>query len=119
MLFELDLETVLDLSSKRPKLATESFKFPSNTRDLALLVNSDLTHDAMAEVIGQFPQKKYLREWHIFDIFQGANIAQGKKSVAWSFSFQSAEKTLSDQDVDGEFKNLTNYLSTTLKAEQR
>ena len=119
MLFELDLEGVLDLSSKRPKFSTESFKFPANTRDLALLVNSELTHDAMAAAIGQFPQKKYLREWHIFDIFQGANIAEGKKSVAWSFSFQSSEKTLSDQEVDGEFKNLTTYLSTTLKAEQR
>jgi phenylalanyl-tRNA synthetase beta chain len=119
MLFELDLEAVLDMSSKRPKFSTESFKFPANTRDLALLVDSDLTHDAMAAAIVQFPQKRHLREWHIFDIFQGANIPAGKKSVAWSFSFQSAEKTLSDQDVDGEFKNLTGYLTTKFKAEQR
>jgi phenylalanyl-tRNA synthetase beta chain len=117
--FELDLETVLDASSKRSKPTTDSYKFPPSTRDLALLVDSSLTHDEMASAITKFPQKRHLRTWHIFDVYQGSNIPAGKKSVAWSFSFQSAEKTLTDGDVDGEFKNLTNYLTTTLKAEQR
>jgi phenylalanyl-tRNA synthetase beta chain len=119
MLFELDLEASLDASRKRGKIPTESFKFPPSTRDLALLVDRNLSHDAMAIAIAKFPQKRHLRSWHIFDVFQGANIAQDKKSVAWSFSFQSTEKTLTDQDVDGEFKNLTSYLSTTFNAEQR
>jgi phenylalanyl-tRNA synthetase beta chain len=118
-LFELDLESVLDASSKRAKIQTESYKFPPSTRDLALLVDTDLSHDAMASAIAKFPQKRYLHEWRIFDVFQGANIPKGKKSVAWSFSFRSLEKTLTDQDVEGEFKNLTGYLTTTFKAEQR
>lgn len=119
MLFELDLEAVLDASGKRAKVHTESFKFPPSTRDLALLIDSDLTHDTMTAAIGKFPQKKNLRDWHLFDVFQGANIPAGKKSVAWSFSFQSAEKTLTDPEIDGEFKNLTTYLTSTFKAEQR
>ena len=119
MLFELDLEAVLDVSSKRQKVQTEIFRFPPSTRDLALLVDEAVTHDAMSQAIGKFPQKRHLREWNIFDVFPGANIPAGKKSVAWSFSFQSAEKTLTDQDVEGEFKNLTTYLTTTLKADQR
>lgn len=119
VLFELDLESVLDTSAKRSKVQTDSFKFPPSTRDLALLVDVDLTHDAMATAISKFPQKRHLRTWHIFDVFQGANIPAGKKSVAWSLSFQSPEKTLTDQDVEGEFKNLTTYLTTTFSAEQR
>ena len=73
----------------------------------------------MTAAIAKFPQKKNLREWHLFDVFQGANIPADKKSVAWSFSFQSAEKTLTDHEIDGEFKNLTTYLTSTFKAEQR
>jgi phenylalanyl-tRNA synthetase beta chain len=73
----------------------------------------------MASAISKFPQKRHLHEWRIFDVFQGSNIPQGKKSVAWSFSFRSSEKTLTDQDVEGEFKNLTGYLTTTFTAEQR
>lgn len=119
MLFELDLESVLDTSGKRAKIQSDSYKFPPSTRDLALLVDSDLTHDAMASAIAKFPQKRHLHEWRLFDVFQGNNIPKGKKSVAWSFSFRSLEKTLTDQDVEGEFKNLTGYLTTTFKAEQR
>ena len=119
LLFELDLESVLDASSKRAKIQTESYKFPPSTRDLALLVDADLSHDAMNAAIAKFPQKRHLHEWRIFDVFQGSNIAKGKKSVAWSFSFRSIEKTLTDQDVEGEFKNLTGYLTSTFKAEQR
>lgn len=119
MLFEFDLESVLDVSTKRGKIQSESFKFPPSTRDLALLVDGELSHDTMAAAIAKFPQKRHLRAWHIFDVFQGANIPAGKKSVAWSFSFQSPEKTLTDQDVEGEFKNLTTYLSTTFNAEKR
>ena len=119
MLFELDLESVLDVSSKRSKVQTDSHKFPPSTRDLALLVDSDLTHDAMATAISKFPQMRHLHDWRIFDVFQGANIPSGKKSVAWSFSFRSLDKTLTDQDVEGEFKNLTSYLTATFKAEQR
>lgn len=117
--FELDLEAVLDASSKRSKPTTDSYKFPPSTRDLALLVDASLTHDEMASVIGKFQQRRHLRSWHIFDVYQGSSIPTGKKSVAWSFSFQSPEKTLTDTEVDGEFKNLTTYLATTLKAEQR
>lgn len=119
LLFELDLEAALDASAKRAKIQSESYKFPPSTRDLALLVDAELTHDAMASAITKFPQKRYLHESRLFDVFQGANIPAGKKSVAWSFSFRSSEKTLTDQDVDGEFKNLTGYLTTTFKAEQR
>lgn len=117
--FELDLETVLDASSKRTKISTESFKFPPSTRDLAILVEIGMTHDEMSAAISKFPQKRHLRSWHIFDVYQGTNIPSGKKSVAWSFNFRSPEKTLTDTEVDGEFKNLTTHLITTLKAEQR
>jgi phenylalanyl-tRNA synthetase beta chain len=119
LLFELDMESVLDASSKRAKSQPESHKFPPSTRDLALLVSTDLTHDAMASAIAKFPQRRHLHHWRLFDVFQGEHIPKGKKSVAWSFSFRSSEKTLTDQDVDGEFKNLTTYLTSTFQAEQR
>lgn len=119
ILFELDLEAVLDCSTKRSKVETESSKFPPSSRDLALLVARDLSHDEMSAAIGKFSQIKHLKKWHIFDVYQGANIPEDKKSVAWSFSFQSSERTLTDPEVESEFKNLTQYLTKTFNAEQR
>ena len=119
VLFELDLEAVLECSTKRSKIETDISKFPPSSRDLALLVDKTLTHDAMSTAIGKFAQAKHLKKWHLFDVYEGANIPTGKKSVAWSFSFQSHERTLTDQEIEGEFKNLTQYLSKTFDAEQR
>lgn len=119
VLFELDLEAVLECSAKRAKVETNISKFPPSSRDLALLVEKTLTHDAMSAAIGKFNQGKHLKKWHLFDVYEGSNIPDGKKSVAWSFSFQSNERTLTDQEIEGEFKNLTQYLTKTFNAEQR
>lgn len=68
--FEIDLEAVLDASIKRSKPPSDSYKFPPSTRDLALLVDVELTHDEMAAAISKFPQKRHLKSWHIFDVYQ-------------------------------------------------
>lgn len=119
VVFELDLEAVLECSTKRAKIETNISKFPPSSRDLALLVDKSLSHDAMSDAIGKFQQIKHLKKWHLFDVYEGTNIPTGKKSVAWSFSFQSHERTLTDQEIEGEFKNLTQYLTKTFDAEQR
>ena len=119
VLFELDLEVVLDCGSKRGKVETLVHRFPPSTRDLALLLAKDLTHDAMFTAIAKFPGRKLLVKWHIFDVYEGSNIPEDKKSVAWSFSFQSAERTLTDVEVENEFRQLTQYLTKTFNAEQR
>jgi phenylalanyl-tRNA synthetase beta chain len=118
-LFEFDLETLIEASLLKLKVNTESQKFPPSTRDLALIVDELTTHDAMAQSIGKFPAKSNLKTWNLFDIYQGENIPKGKKSVAWSFSFQSPERTLTDAEVEGEFKQLSEYLSKTFGADHR
>ena len=118
-LFELDLETVLDIAGRRTKIETDSLRFPPSTRDISLVVDSPLSHDDISAAIAKFPQSKNLRSWNLFDVYQGANIPQGRKSVAWSFSFQSPERTLTDPEVDVEFKQLSEYLTKTFQAVQR
>jgi phenylalanyl-tRNA synthetase beta chain len=119
LLFEVDLESFFEARESKPHISTESFRFPPSTRDLALLIDESVTHDSMEQAIFGFPNKKHLRSSHLFDVYQGTNIPSGKKSVAWRFSFQSPQETLTDQAVEAEFKTLSQYLQKTFQAEQR
>ncbi|MCX6118647.1 MAG: phenylalanine--tRNA ligase subunit beta [Proteobacteria bacterium] len=117
--FEIDLEVALDIASLQTKRSSESFKFPPTTRDLALLVSDSVTHDEISSVIAKSPSHSLLKHWSIFDVYTGEGIPAGKKSVGWSFQFQSADRTLTDVEVDQEFKIITQFLSDQFKAEQR
>ena len=74
-------------------------RFPAVERDLALLCAEELP---AAEIEGTIRAAggKLLERVTLFDVYQGAQIAAGQKSVAYSLTFRSAEGTLSDTDID-------------------
>ena len=73
--------------------------FPAVERDLALLCDEDLPA-AEIEATIRAAGGKLLETVSLFDVYQGAQIAAGKKSVAYSLTFRSAEGTLSDAEID-------------------
>ena len=89
------------------------------TRDIAFTVSEEVTCEMFEEAIAKFQRKKNLKSSRIFDVYQGENIEAGKKSMAFTFSFQSVKKTLTDKEVEKEMTNLLNWLSETLNVEQR
>ena len=85
---------------KRDKVAFKEMpKFPEVRRDLALLLDEDVSYaDLRAAAIKQ--SRKLLRQVGLFDVYRGDKIPEGKKQYALSFVIRDEEKTLTDQDTE-------------------
>ncbi len=96
LLFEIEIETLALLTQ-----ATGAFspipRFPSTDRDLALVVDAHLPVKQIVDIITRFPQ---VSDMILFDVYQGKQVPQGKKSLAFALKYQSPERTLTDQEVD-------------------
>jgi phenylalanyl-tRNA synthetase beta chain len=84
---------------------TELPKFPSVRRDLALLIDQDITFSILKE-IAQKTERKLLRSVDIFDVYKGDKLPAGKKSYALSFVLRDDEKTLNDKIIDKTMQRL-------------
>lgn len=84
-------------------------------RDLALVVSSELPYSAVQTAIGKLRVGK-LQEVSLFDVFQSEKLGTDKKSFAISLSFLDAEKTLTDQEVDGMMQTIMRALEQELNA---
>ncbi|MGL4773359.1 MAG: phenylalanine--tRNA ligase subunit beta [Clostridium sp.] len=73
-------------------------KFPAVTRDIALLVEDELLVQEIESTIRQ-TGGTLVEKVELFDIYKGAQIPEGKKSVAYAISYRDAQKTLTDKDV--------------------
>ena len=64
-------------------------------------------------------QKKLLKEVNLFDVYEGKNLAENKKSYAMSFILSDVNKTLNDKDVDKAMARIFQSLESEFKAELR
>ncbi|MDH5300862.1 MAG: phenylalanine--tRNA ligase subunit beta [Gammaproteobacteria bacterium] len=108
VLFELVLEEIC--GGKVPGFRSIS-KFPSLRRDLAVIVDEVVSAEQIAKAIQQVDDKT-LKEWVIFDVYRGAGVPEGKKSLAIAFTIQDDEQTLIDSRVDALITTLLKQLKT-------
>ena len=97
---------------------TEISKFPAVSRDLALLLDSSVPF-AEVERIAYQTEKKLLKAVKLFDVYEGKNLSEGKKSYAVNFILQDETKTLNDKAIDAVMQKLINNLKQQLGAELR
>ena len=93
-------------------------KFPTVERDLAILIDEKTTYKDIMECIKN-SGGKYLDKVTLFDIYQGNQVASGKKSMAFNLIFVSDERTLNVEEVDGAIKKILKNLKEKLNAELR
>ena len=97
---------------------TDIPKYPEVRRDLALLVDENVAFDAIYTIALQ-TEKSLLKEVNLFDVYQGKNLPEGKKSYAVSFILQDNSKTLTDEQIDKILnklqKNFENELGASLR----
>ncbi len=93
-------------------------KFPSVRRDFALLVDNNINYKQIEEIAIQ-TEKRLLQSVNLFDVFQGENLPEGKKSYAVSFKFQDEHNTLTDKQVDKIMQKLQQRFEKELQAELR
>lgn len=114
---EIDLDPLLEKDASTPKYAAIP-AFPPSLRDLAALVDQSVPAGALLDAARE-AGGKYLKEVELFDIYTGKQIPQGKKSVALSLVFQSADRTLTDKATQKAFDSIVKKLRKEFGAELR
>jgi phenylalanyl-tRNA synthetase beta chain len=116
-LAELNFDLIL---SRR--IPARSFKplpaFPAIRRDVAMLVPEATLHEAVLNVIKQ-AKPADLEKTEVFDVFRGANVPPGQKSVACAFTYRNAARTLTDTEVNATHEKLVGRLKESLHATVR
>ncbi|MBP9793918.1 MAG: phenylalanine--tRNA ligase subunit beta [Flavobacterium sp.] len=97
---------------------TEISKYPEVRRDLALLVDQSVEFAKILELANK-TEKGLLKEVDLFDVYEGKNLPEGKKSYAVSFILQDNTKTLTDSQIDKVMSKLTQTFETELGASLR
>ncbi len=115
---DLDWDGLLNSLKLNKNIYKEIPKTFEVRRDFSLLLNKQITFNQIEE-LAKACDKKILRKIGLFDVYEGKNLEEGKKSYAVSFHFQDAEQTLKDQQVDQVMQKIRSELETKLGAELR
>lgn len=97
---------------------TEISKFPEVRRDLALLIDNDKTFENIYATAKQ-TEKSLLKDINLFDVYEGKNLPEGKKSYAVSFTLQDNNKTLTDAQIDKVMNKIIQNLEKQVGAQLR
>ena len=116
-LAELDLEALLDAVETTYYMEPIS-RYPAITQDLAVVVDGDVTAARIEELIRDVGGT-LLVDVLLFDVYRGVPIPAGKKSMAYSLTFQSRDRTLTDRQVGKVWDRIVKRLRTELGAELR
>ena len=114
---ELDLDVIFENSSTNI-VYNPLPKFPSTSRDIALIVKDDIYVKDIEDII-KANGAGLVEEYKLFDVYKGAQIEEGHKSIAYSITYRSKEKTLTDEDVAKVHDVILRELSEKLNANLR
>lgn len=111
---DFNWDIILNQLSTKIKF-TEIPKYPEVRRDLSLLLDSTIPFESIYSIARQ-TEKLLLKDVQLFDVYQGKNLPEGKKSYAVSFTIQDTTKTLNDAQIDKIMSKLQHNLENELGA---
>jgi phenylalanyl-tRNA synthetase beta chain len=114
-LFEINVTALLSFTTGH-KMFQPIPRFPSTVRDLALVVDFEVTHQRVQDVIRSFP---LVSEVTLFDVYSGKQVTAGKKSLAYRLVYQSPTHTLTDEEVNKVQQQILDRLAKELGATLR
>jgi phenylalanyl-tRNA synthetase beta chain len=115
---ELNWDLLMKDSEKHKVQFSEISRFPEVSRDLALLIDKSVTF-AQIEQVALKSERKLLKNVVLFDVYEGKNLPEGKKSYAVNFIIQDEEKTLTDKQIDKVMSKIQQNLQNELGAQLR
>ena len=115
---DLNWDNLMRAIKKNETLYHDISKFPSVSRDLALLIDKSVQFEQIEQIARQ-TEKKLLKSVELFDVYEGKNLPAGKKSYAVNFILQDERKKLNDKQIDAIMTKLINNLKQKLGAELR
>ncbi len=115
ILFEIDLTKLLSLTEAVYRYRPIP-RFPGNSRDIALILDTSIASSKVQEVIESFP---LVDQVTLFDVYSGEQVPPGKKSLAFSIRYQSRERTLTDEEANQAHQQITDRLQRDFGATLR
>ncbi|WP_372756517.1 phenylalanine--tRNA ligase subunit beta [Mariniflexile sp.] len=115
---DFNWDTILDIVKGNKVTFKPIPKYQEVRRDFALLINDNVTFESIYKIAKQ-SEKQLLKSVNLFDVYQGKNLPEGKKSYAVGFTLQDEHKTLTDKQIDKIMNTLQNQFETQLGAELR
>ena len=115
---DLNWQQLMKTVRNQKVVATDIAKYPAVSRDLALLLDKSVEFGEVERIAYQ-TEKKLLREVRLFDVYEGKNLPEGKKSYAVNFILQDESKTMGDKQIDSIMQKLIQNLTKQLNAELR
>ncbi len=113
--FEIDIN---EISSNRSLKFKKFSRYPLAQRDLSFVVNEDTASSTITAAIASKAGSD-LKAANLFDVYVGKGIAKGKKSLTYSLSWQSKNRTLTDDEVDKIMGKIVSFLSKKFNAKLR
>jgi phenylalanyl-tRNA synthetase beta chain len=111
---EIEWEMLLN-KYKNPNLYKEIPKFPEVRRDLSMVLDKNITFDSIQKLAFK-TEKQLLKAVNVFDVYEGANVGEGKKSYALSFTLLDDSQTLTDKVIDKTMEKLMGVFEKELGA---
>ena len=115
---DFDWDTILKVSQNNKLKVAALPKYPLVKRDLALLLNKEVAFKDLYNAAFQ-SEKQLLKEVDLFDVYEGNNLPEGKKSYALSFVLQDENKTLEDKQIEKIMNKLQNSFEKQFDAQLR
>lgn len=115
---DIHWNTVFKAVRKNSVSFREISKYPAVSRDLALLLDKNVKFSEI-ERIANKTERKYLKSVELFDVYEGRNLPEGKKSYAVNFILQDENQTLTDKQIENIMNKLISNLKKELRAELR
>ena len=115
-IFECNLNSLYGKTSKLKY--KEAYKHPSIEKDMAFILDKSIDVSEIEKTIKK-ASNKTLQKISVFDVYQGENIAQNKKSVAFNLLFNGIDRTLTDDEVMSSFNKIIEKVTSTHNAELR
>lgn len=117
VLFEIDMELFINNEHDTIKYKPIP-KYPGTSRDIAFVVEESVLHEDIITVMHTYGGK-WLRSVRLFDLYQGENIEEGKKSLAYSLSYLNPDATLKEEEVNKDFDLVKQALTEKFRADIR
>ena len=117
VVLEMNIEALLDAKVSDVKMTAIS-RFPSVARDLAFVLNADIAASDIIRAVKKVGGG-LVTNCEVFDIYQGANIAEGKKSMAITVTYRKDDATLTEKEISDVEEKIKFELSRNFKAEIR
>ncbi len=109
-LFEINLEDVISAITPNTVKFKKLPVFGAVTRDIALVAPKEVTIEQINKVIKKVADKNIFKGSKVFDIYEGANIEEGKKSFAFRITLQDENKTMTDEIIQSEINKIKSGL---------